>query len=76
MFQNLLILILLFLKCAFTVRLFNLRHLKKRKMEMDVAISSSSIDKREKMLVHEIRLSNVLNMVSSHDDLKALRCRR
>jgi hypothetical protein len=43
---------------------------KKRKLEVDLAISSCEIDQREQMLVHEIRLSNVLNMVSCHDDLK------
>jgi len=46
-------------------------NLKKRIMEIDEAISSSIIIQREQMLVHEIRLSNVLNMVSCHDDLKS-----
>ena len=46
-------------------------NLKKRRIESDESISCSATVQREQMLVHEIRLSNVLNMVSCHDDLKS-----
>jgi len=46
-------------------------NLKKRRIESDESISCSATVQREQMLVHEIRLSNVLNMASCHDYLKS-----
>lgn len=44
---------------------------KKRKLVVDVSISSSKIEQQEQALIHEIRVANVLGMVSCRDDLKS-----